>query len=360
MTTYLRQEKVETLRKKLLRVNYDKSKYIIFGNKHYKNTVASELEKDPMTMSGVPLLQSKMEKYLGDIIHENGCKQSITETIKERTRKLWSKTEEIIQLVENPWMCGLGGSQMGIKLFEAMIIPSLLHNCESWIGLTDKHIKDLQQFQEKFIRRLFRLPLSTPKAILAYDTGMHNMKWRIAYKKVNFVRKIMNKPDNSITKRVIAQEVVSNIHGLGHETIKICQQLGLPNVLNVTVHKSDIKAAVKWKNEDEIEQRMTESKKARDRINNPSYLRKMTLPLSRIFIRYRSRSIKGVKMNAKKSYQDLTCRFCPENINESQDHLQECNGTEFERRGLDMSTDWGLVNFWKRMEKKIDAAAAVP
>ena len=311
-----------------------------------------------MKMSGIPLLQSKFEKYLGDIIHEDGCKQSIAETIKERTRKLWSKTEEIIQIAENPWMCGLGGSQIGLKLFESMIIPALLHNCESWIGLTDKHVKDLQQFQEKFIRRLFRLPLSTPKAILSYDTGMLSMKWRIAYKKINFARKIMRKPDNSITKRVIAQEVVSNIHGLGYETTRLCQQLGLPNVLNVKVSKADLKAAVKDKHEDETEQKMTESKKARDRINNPSYLSKMTLPLSRIFIRYRARSIKGVKINAKKSHQDLKCRFCSDNIDESQDHLQECRGTEFERRGLDLSGDWGLVNFWKRMEKKL--AAAVP
>ena len=347
----------ETLKKKLLRVNYDKSKYIIFGNKNFKAKVIDELAKDPMKMSDTPLLQSVMEKYLGDIIHEDGCKKSISETIKERTRKLWSKTEEIIQLADNPWMNGLGGSLSGIKLFESMIIPALLHNCESWIGITDQHIKELQSFQEKFIRRLFRLPLSTPKAILAYDTGMQPMKWRIAYRKLNFVRKVMTKPDNSITKRVICQEVVSNIHGLGYESTRLCQELGLPNVLNISLSKADIKAAVKWKVEEEVEHKMTESKKARDRINKPSYLRKMTLPLSRIFIRYRARSISGVKVNAKKSHEDLSCRFCSGNAEESQDHLQECSGTEFERRGLDLSRDWGMVNFWKRMMKKLAAVS---
>ena len=42
------------------------------------------------------LENSIMEKYLGDLIHEKGCKGSITVTIKERMRKLTSKCEEII------------------------------------------------------------------------------------------------------------------------------------------------------------------------------------------------------------------------------------------------------------------------
>jgi len=52
------------------------------------------------------------------------------------------------------------------KLFEAQVIPALLFNSESWIGLTNTHISDLQNFQDKFVRKLLRLPPSTPKATL--------------------------------------------------------------------------------------------------------------------------------------------------------------------------------------------------
>ena len=41
---------------------------------------------------------SVVEKYLGDIIHEKGCKESITTTIKEIMRKIPSKCEEIIRI----------------------------------------------------------------------------------------------------------------------------------------------------------------------------------------------------------------------------------------------------------------------
>ena len=70
---------------------------------------------------------------------------------------------------------------------------------------------------------------------------------------------------------------------------------------------------------------------------------------------YRARSIAGVKVNNKRSVTDLGCRFCRDNTQESQEHLEECSGSVFERRGLDLS-DWrGLVAFWKRMTAKIAA-----
>ena len=62
-------------------------------------------------------------------------------------------------------MGGTGNSLAAIKLFEAQIIPALLHNCESWIGIHQIHSSGLQEFQDKFIRKLLRLPQTKPKAI---------------------------------------------------------------------------------------------------------------------------------------------------------------------------------------------------
>ena len=44
------------------------------------------------------------------MIHEKGCKESITETIKARTNGLAVKGEEIIQLSETAIMGGIGNS----------------------------------------------------------------------------------------------------------------------------------------------------------------------------------------------------------------------------------------------------------
>ena len=102
--------------------------------------------KQPMKMGEEILGNFVMEKYLGDIIHEKGCKESITATIKERMRKLTSKCEEIIQIANTTLVGGLRNSNIAFKLFESLVVQPLLHNCASWIGITEKHIKELQKF----------------------------------------------------------------------------------------------------------------------------------------------------------------------------------------------------------------------
>ena len=101
---------------------------------------------------------SEKEKYLGDWIHEKGCKASISETVKARTNRLVSKGEEIIQVSETTLMNGNGNSLPTFKLYEVQVIPAILFNSESWIGLTDTDISDLQNFQDKFVQKLLPHP----------------------------------------------------------------------------------------------------------------------------------------------------------------------------------------------------------
>ena len=80
----------------------------------------------------------------------------------------------------------------------------------------------------------------------------------------------------------------------------------------------------------------------------------MPLPIARIYFKHRARSIAGVKVNNKGSFKDnLNCRFCDSDSEETQEHLEECGGTRYERRGLNLSFWFGLVSFWRRMMKKI-------
>ena len=41
-----------------------------------------------------------------------------------------------------------------------------------------------------------------------------------------------------------------------------------------------------------------------------------------------------------------------------QEHIEECSGCNFERRGLDMSRWEGKVMFWRRMIAKLAATVA--
>ena len=197
----------------------------------------------------------------------------------------------------------LGVNVSSAKLYEAQMIPILLYNCESWISIDDGHIKLLQDFQERFIRRILRLANSVPKVMLEFDTGMPPMKWRIAQRKLIFVNRIMAKPVDNITRKVLMQETIYKIKGLATESRTLCLSLGLPSVMTAEVTKNEIKQAIKAKIKDECFQRMQEGTKSKDRVDlNPDetqYLQKLSLSNCRVYFRYRSRCIALVKMNQK-------------------------------------------------------------
>ena len=317
-----------------------------------------DIKENPLMMGNVEIGHSEKEKYLGDIIHENGIVESISATIKSRTNGLISKCDEIIKICESPVMGGTGNSLAALKLFEAQIIPALLNNCESWIGINHTHLSDLQEFQDKFTRKLLWLPQTTPKAIVHWDVNLKLMKWRIAERKLNFVNKIMMREDSNITKSVLMSEVLFNdVKGLAHECMSLSEDLGIPNVVYNRVSKSTIKQATEAKDKEEKRLDMENSRKVGDRLtDNPkdnTYLSEMSLLRSRIWIRHRARMIKGVKYNIKRSYKDLSCRFCNTGGEETQEHLEVCVGCEFERRGLQLSVRSDKVKFWLRMEKKM-------
>ena len=73
-------------------------------------------------------------------------------------------------------------------------------------------------------------------------------------------------------------------------------------------------------------------------------------------MRVRARMTKGVKMNHKSSHlNDLSCSFCKGPMEESQEHLEEeCPGSEFERRKLNMKTMREKLTFWRRMTAMIN------
>ena len=65
-----------------------------------------------------------------------------------------------------------------------------------------------------------------------------------------------------------------------------------------------------------------------------------------------------MNQKGKKSSEGLTCRFCGNNLPETQEHLEICDGTKFERRGVRVSEVMGRVIFWRRMTQKMTQKTA--
>ena len=105
---------------------------------------------------------------------------------------------------------------------------------------TEKQIKELQDFQDIFTRKVLHLAPSTTKALINWDVNLMPMKWRIAAKKLQFMRKMNLKEESNITKRALIQERIHNIKGLEHESRILAKDIGLENLLIYRFSKGDI------------------------------------------------------------------------------------------------------------------------
>ena len=67
-----------------------------------------------------------------------------------------------------------------------------------------------------------------------------------------------------------------------------------------------------------------------------------------------------IKMNqkGKKTTESLTCKFCTNDLPETQEHLEIFDGTKFERRGVRVSEVMGRVIFWRMMTQKMPQKTA--
>ena len=83
---------------------------------------------------------SNKEKYLGDILTDNG---KIDKTIEDRVNKGFGLNSQILAILDEIPL-GKFKIQMGLHLRQAMLINGILYNSEAWHCLTNSHIEKLE------------------------------------------------------------------------------------------------------------------------------------------------------------------------------------------------------------------------
>ena len=102
------------------------------------------------------------EKYLGDLIHEKGLKESVAATIKSREGRINAAILEVRSIIDDFRVQTIGGTLAGLEIWELALIPSILNNCETWVEIDQTSINILEGFQNKMFRSLLSTPQSTP------------------------------------------------------------------------------------------------------------------------------------------------------------------------------------------------------
>ena len=84
-----------------------------------------------------------------------------------------------------------------------------------------------------------------------------------------------------------------------------------------------------------------EDEKDKDFTKLPCYMEGKGLEDIRLAFRIKSKMVRKIKMNYKKSYYNLVCEMCQSGRNESQCHAMECPGWQEHRSGLDQAGGHG-------------------
>ena len=143
-------------------------------------------------------------------------------------------------------------------LWEAVVLPALLYNSETWVDINTGTVETLENIQNYFVRRLLQVPESTPKPSLLSETGLISMKYRIWTRKLIFVNTLKNMQDGTLAKEIFDEQVKRGWPGLAKEATTICQDLELPNIIVERIGKrnweSMVKKAAKEKHEEELKE----------------------------------------------------------------------------------------------------------
>ena len=110
---------------------------MVIGSKKSRTEILKEAAANPIMMGDMIIKNSKLEKFLSDQIHEDGCAASITATLDVRIPSAIDSGEIIINTINHPALLSHRVAITPVEQFEYKISSKILSNCDSWIGLTN-------------------------------------------------------------------------------------------------------------------------------------------------------------------------------------------------------------------------------
>ena len=179
------------------------------------------------------MLKIKVDKYLGQMIHDDGSGRSAEATVEERTGRIKGAAMEIKAIIEEFQMQAMGGLMAAWELWEKALVPSLLSGAGTWTGDIKRAVDMCDKIQEFFWRVVLTVPESCPKLALRCETKQLGMKWRIWQMKVCLLQKIKRHEKEILAKKIYDEGKQMGRPGLWHEVSDIYKKVGIPDVNDV-------------------------------------------------------------------------------------------------------------------------------
>ena len=277
----------------------------------------------------VKMEEKESDKYLGDIIMNNGKN---TKNIKARKEKAYGIIDQVTAILDN--IC-FGPFQFEVAkiLRDSLLINGILTNSEAWYNLTKEEINELQEVDEQLLRKMLETGKCNPKVMLYLEMGCTPIKFIIMKRRIMFLHEILNQEKTSLLFRFFLAMYKNPVRGdwwltvkedmeilninLSLDEISRLKKYSLKNLLN---KKSDAQVLNSLNSQKGNKVNQIEHKK----LEMQKYLQPNTMSIEqqKFLFQLRSRML-DFKINFKGGQTNLTCDLCQNHIDD-QESLLTC------------------------------------
>ena len=306
-------------------MQYHDRKSVIMLSQHFHQP------KILLNNQDVPIVEEY--RYLGDIVVMNN---QLEKLINERKNVITGTIAELVTITAETRRFSIVASA---QYLNGIISPKLLLNSETWHPITENDLSSLEKIYSQSLKRLLHIPYSTPTKGLYHELGILSIENQILSRKLNFLHRIINKPDRVLTKRILIEQMKlpfeTWIRNIQHHLTNIENELQPTDLVNFTKYqwKNKVKKYIWKKEQEEFDEWANNSGKCRHMKNTPiklqNYIENLFPRNAKIILEIRL-GLLDTKVNYKNKHQDLICRKCNKE-NETNEHFLNSLTSEKEK-----------------------------
>ena len=295
-------------------------KRLEFHESKTKKSIFNGKKEEKIKVNGKEIERATEHTYLGKVIEE-GMKNK--KEIQERIRMAIIQSNECMSIINNQYL-SRKRIEMGKRLLQSMIIPTLTFGAETWGKLTEKEKDEINSVQTDYLIKLLNVPRTTPKCALIGALNLTKIDHIANTRKLQYYVDLQNREEWKLEVKM--QKIQQNKNMSYDREIKELKEKYNINIsLKGENHwkiKNYIRDKIKKINDLEIEEEIKSGKKTKIMNEyNKRYIEKFHFEEARAIFMMITRMI-DVKANYKNKYRSLECETCK--VEENTQHLFKC------------------------------------
>ena len=277
--------------------------------------------------------------YLGDVITANGrCDMNI----QRRKIKSIGIINQIMEILNTTYF-GKYHFEVALVLRSSLLLSSVLLNSETWINLTNKNIRALEQIDESFLSKILETETNTSNTIKYLELGVYPIRFEIMRRKIVFLQYILKQEKSSMMYQVLKATWENPIK---NDFVKICTQylcaldikMSFEEIEKMTeksfktmVKDKTSKAAFKYLEGEKLKQtKIAFMQYKKLEIQDYFIDGNCNKKVAKVIFKARSQTL-DIKSQRKWKYADLTCIGCKK-VEESGEEIMICEVLNHDNR----------------------------